>query len=562
MRKLVIGAALLLSAPALAGDVSGVITGPGGAPIPGMPVEFPDVLRGDVTGADGSFSIADVPAGEQRMEIGNYFFASSDVTVHVPEHGEVFVEMEAGPNMALQRAAAAYVPPEPTHLPQKQAFLAGIGPAPEDAPNVVVIFFDDLGYGDLSSFGNRLIDTPHIDGWGAAGMTLTQFYSAHPVCTPSRAGLMTGRYPSRALAANHVFFPSGHPLETMRQAAGYTNALPRDEILLSEMLGAAGYATGIFGKWHLGDYDGHRPAQFGFSRSYGILYSNDMFPLPMWADDEIVIADGEVEQGTLSERFTDEAVDFIRANADGRFFAYIPYTAPHLPHVPHPDHAGVSDGGTYGDVIEELDRNVGRVRAVLDELGIAEDTLVIITSDNGGDWGGSAGPLRGRKAETWDGGMRVPFFAIWPGHIAPGTSSEAMAMNIDIVPTVARLAGISLPADRVIDGADLAPLLWGEGGPEGGQVHDYLYYLTAMSGEFQAVRSQDYKYRAVLAQRSFFAPTGAVEFYMASDSLYDLANDNEAHDVTARHPQTAAELAAQLEEWRAQNAANPRGWID
>lgn len=554
-------AGLAIVVPAQAGDVTGTVTAPDGSPVAGVPVEIGDLFVGATTGPDGTFIIPDVPAGYYRVDILPRFIqmlGRASRMVSVPEEGRAVVSVELEPNDAARNAAANYSPPTETHLAQKSRYLSSIIPAPDAAPNVVVIMFDDLGYGDLSSFGNRLIQTPAIDAWGAQGMRLDSFYSSSPVCSPSRAGLLTGRYPSRSLSAQHVFFPEGHPMTTVRHAMGLTNALPRDEILIAEILGAAGYATGIFGKWHLGDAEGHQPQDFGFDRWFGVLHSNDMQPLHMFSDGRIETTAESVRQDTLTQRFTDEAIRFISENRDRPFFAYIPYTAPHLPHVPTTERRGTSDGGIYGDVIEDLDHHVGRIAIALEEMDLTENTLVIITSDNGGDWGGSAGALRGRKGDTWEGGQRVPFFAIWPGQIEPGSSSDTMAMNIDILPTLAGVAGINLPDDRTIDGNSLGPLLWGDGSAP----HDYLYYLTFASGEFHAVRDAEFKYRPVLAQRSFFAPTGDLEFYMASNALYDMDRDNEAHDVTARHPERAAMLAEQLEAWRASNTANPRGWID
>ena len=557
---LVAGCALFPGFAAMAGTVSGTVTGPGGIPIPGATVIIENIFKGGRTDASGQFSIPDVPPGEHSVSIGSMMLTDQHVTVSVPASGaatELAIQLE--PNHEMQRAAAAYTPPVPAHLAQKRDYLAGLAPAGDaERPNIVVILFDDLGFGDLTSYGNRLIDTPQIDQWGDAGMRLESFYSASPVCTPSRAGLLTGRYPTRSHAANHVFFPQQHFMAMIRAASGFANALPRDEIMIPEMLQRAGYATGAFGKWHLGDAPGHRPNDFGFDRYYGVLYSNDMQPLDMWSDTEIAIPAGDNRQEDLTRHIADAAIDFIRAHKDRRFFAYIPFTAPHLPIVPADDYRGISDGGTYGDVIEDLDRNVGRIRDALAQLDLDDNTLVIITSDNGANWGGSAGALRGRKSETFDGGQRVPAFAIWPGHIAPGSSSDAMAMNIDLLPTFAALAGLELPTDRLIDGRDMAPILWGDGNSP----HDFLYYVTSLSGEYQAVRDARFKFRDVIAQKSPLNPVGAVEFYDAIPSLYDLSQDNEAHDVTARHPKERERLEGQLEKWRAEIAANPRGWRD
>lgn len=560
MRKLLTATfgAILATGTAHAGIIEGRVTGPDGSPLGGVRVTVEDLLRGATTGPDGSFRIENVDGGERILSLTSWLLATNRQTVSVPDDGSVSVTIEMQPNSALIAAAADYTPPEPVRLVQKNAYLSSIAPSDQAMPNIVVILFDDLGYGDLSSFGNRLIDTPRIDAWGARGMRLTGFYSASPVCTPSRAGLLTGRYPNRSYSANHVFFPTGHWMETVRRASDLANALPRDEIVIPEILQRAGYATGAFGKWHLGDIAGHRPNDFGFDEYFGVLHSNDMNPLDMWHNEGVAIASGDNAQATLTEHFADAAIEFVRANRDRPFFTYIPFTAPHLPHVPPADRAGTSDGGTYGDVIEDLDHHVGRIEDAIEELGLTENTLVIITSDNGGDWGGSSGDLRGRKGDTWDGGQRVPAFAIWPGHIEPGSDSDAMAMTIDLLPTFAEVAGIPLPSDRLIDGRSLLPMLArGEGSP-----HDFLYYLTALSGEFQAVRNVEFKFRDVVVQSSPFNPTGEVEFYAATPALYAIGMEDEAHDVSARHPSERESLAAQLNRIRQAYDANPRGWID
>jgi arylsulfatase A-like enzyme len=436
-------------------------------------------------------------------------------------------------------------------------YLASIRRVTDKKPNIVVILFDDLGYGDLSAYGNRLIETPNIDALGRRGVRMTQFYSASSVCTPSRAAMLTGRYPTRSRSANHVFFPTGSIMAQVRRAAGYANAIPEDEILLPEVLSRAGYATGAFGKWHLGDTPGHRPTELGFATYFGVLHSNDMTPLPIYRGTQIDTPPEKVDQRTLTQRFTDEALDFMRRNARRPFFAYIPYTAPHVPHSPHPSHQGVSEGGAYGDVIEDLDANVGRVTRTLDELGLTDDTIVIVTSDNGGDYGGSAGDLRGRKGETFEGGMRVPALVVWPGTTQAGAETAEMSMNIDLFPTLLSALGIALPGDRIIDGRDLSSTLAGRAPSP----HEHLYYVTAMSGEYGAVRSRDYKYLGIISEKSPFNPAGVGAPYAAKPSLYRMKDDHEAHDVSLKHPDVARALAGKLEAFRADAESNPRGWL-
>ncbi len=457
-----------------------------------------------------------------------------------------------------------YSPRAPEHMAEKEAYLASIRPVdPARAPNFVVIFFDDLGWGDLSVQGSRLIRTPHIDRIAERGLRATQFYSGSPVCTPSRAALLTGRYPPRANIDGVVYFPTRHIAGLVRRVIGQGNELPRDEILLPEVLGAAGYATGMIGKWHVGELAGHRPTDFGFQSYFGVMWSNDMWPLHLFRNDEIIERDerpaswfgqrdeerplgpGGVDQSRLTERYASEAIGFLERNRDQPFFLYLAHTFPHVPHYASPDHAGDSAGGLYGDVVEDLDRATGAVHDALERLGLAENTLVLITSDNGADYGGSAGELRGRKAEIYEGGQRVPMIAHWPGRVPAGVVSDEMAMNIDIFPTLLGLAGLPLPDDRAIDGRDLGSLLT-RNAPS---PHDYLFYFPIVGSEPGAVRDATFKYLASTKDPGRDRP-----------HLTRIAGDVEAHDQRAHHPDVAAELAEVLEAKRVEFRTNARGW--
>jgi arylsulfatase A-like enzyme len=457
-----------------------------------------------------------------------------------------------------------YSPLPPEHLAQKRAYLESLPRAAPDAPNLVVVLFDDLGWGDLSSYGNRLIRTPRIDAMAAEGVRMTDAYSPSPVCTPSRAALLSGRLPIRTLTHRHVFFSEAQPAATVRKMLGWGNELVRDEILLPEVLAAAGYATGMVGKWHLGETPGHRPEDFGFQSWFGVLWSNDMLPLHVFRDGEIEERDERapthwtggfrdadtdrgdgIDQRTLTRRYTDEAIAFLETRRDEPFFLYVAHTFPHVPHFSSPEQAGRSAGGVYGDVVEDLDRSVGRLLDALDRMGLAENTLVVVTSDNGADYNGSPGFLRGRKGQTYEGGQRVPFVVRWPGRIAPGRVSAELAMLTDLFPTALALAGLPLPPDRVIDGRDLSPV-WLEGreGP-----HEVLFYVSAVSGETEAVRDRRFKYRAESGDLGRSKP-----------QLTRLDVDAEAHDLSALHPEEAARLADRLARWREQVSRNPRGW--
>jgi arylsulfatase A-like enzyme len=339
-------------------------------------------------------------------------------------------------------------------------------------PNVIILFADDLGYGDLGCHGSPVIRTPNLDRMAAEGLRFTDFYSAAEVCTPSRAALLTGRLPIRSgmCGDRRVLF------------ANSEGGLPSSEVTIAEALKAKGYATLHIGKWHLGIHEGSRPLDQGFDHSFGLPYSNDMDGrpgLPKGASgladppqdgwNVALLRDGEVveqpvNQVTLTKRYTEEAVKFIRGSKDQPFFLYMPHTFPHVPLFASPEFKGRSRAGIYGDAVEELDWSVGQVLDTLRQEGLAENTLVFFTSDNGpwlimGDQGGSAGLLKDGKGSTWEGGMRVPGIAWMPGHIKPGVTRE-LAGTMDLLPTCLALADAGMPEKTVLDGIDLAPLLF------------------------------------------------------------------------------------------------------
>ncbi len=352
-------------------------------------------------------------------------------------------------------------------------------------PNIVIIFADDLGYGDLGCYGSPTIRTPHLDRMAAEGLRFTDFYSAAEVCSPSRAALLTGRYPIRSgMCGNRrVLFPNSK------------GGLPPKEVTIAEALRETGYATAHIGKWHLGIHAGSRPVDQGFQRSFGLPYSNDMDAragLPKGATGSPnpahdgwnvpLIREGKVieqpaNQTTLTKRYTEEAVTFIREQKDKPFFLYFAHTFPHVPMFASPAFQGKSRAGIYGDAVEELDWSVGQVLDTLRREGLAERTLVVFTSDNGpwlimGDQGGSAGLLRDGKGSTWEGGMRVPGIAWMPGRIQPSVTNEVFS-TMDLFTTALALGGASLPKDVTLDGRDLAPLLFeSKSLPQG----PYFYY--------------------------------------------------------------------------------------
>ncbi|MDG1960085.1 MAG: sulfatase [Candidatus Binatia bacterium] len=458
-------------------------------------------------------------------------------------------------------------PPSTEHLPQKAAYLDSLGGTDlATAPNIVIIFFDDLGYGDLSMNGNALIDTPRIDTLAGEGIQLTNFYAPTSVCTPSRAALLTGRFPIRSGTQGHVFFPDESPIGTLRRVIGVGNELPADEITVAEALGAAGYATGMIGKWHLGALPGYHPNDFGFDSYYGVHWSNDMQPLHIYRDREIEVADTtevsnpmnafrdedepftrdrEVDQSRLTRRYTEEAVTFIEKHRDEPFFLYLAHSFPHVPHFPDPEFAGQSRGGPYGDVVEDLDRSTGAIVDAIDRLGLAENTLVIVTSDNGPDYDGSPGGLRGRKGDTYEGGQLVPFIARWPGVLGAGGVISGMSMNTDLLPTILGLAGVPLPADRIIDGEDVFAM-W-QGGAT--SPHEVLFYFPVWGDAPVAARDDKFKYRLATGQSGRSKPT-----------LTALGQDQENHNLIKRFPEQAARLSEQLSRRTSELEANPRGW--
>ena len=456
--------------------------------------------------------------------------------------------------------------------------------APPARPNFIVLFADDQGWGDLGVNGHPDIRTPNIDRMAQEGLRFTSFYAA-PFCGPSRAALMTGSYPPRAsLAFNH-----GPKAST---------GIHPDEITLAELLQDQGYATRMIGKWHLGDAPAFLPHRHGFDSWFGIPFSNDMWryhpvmpvrepedermisareraamtgfalqgryydlekgqgfphPLPLMRDSEVV--DQDPDQRGLTAKYTELALDFILENRDRPFFLYLPYAMPHVPLFVSNERWGRSLGGRYGDVIEELDWSVGEILGQLRELGLDRRTLVVYTSDNGpwlqyGIDAGSAGPFRLGKGTTWEGGMRVPGIFWMPGSIPAGRVSSAVAANMDLLPTFVGLADGSLPADRVLDGRDLWPLLSGESEES---PHAYFYYFAGSPAgaptRLQGIRKGRHKLRL---------SRGADGEFLAAE-LYDLLADaSERFDIRERHSLLVAELLDEARRFVAELEANTR----
>lgn len=416
----------------------------------------------------------------------------------------------------------------------------------ERTPNFIIIFADDLGYGDLSTYGNPTIKTPNLDRMAHEGQKWTNFYAGASVCTPSRAALLTGRLPVRSgMASNksRVLFPNSK------------NGLPASEITLAEQLKTVGYQTAAIGKWHLGHKEQYLPTNNGFDYYFGIPYSNDMdmvggllpyweywqqpndsiktehFNVPLYRNTEII--ERPANQNTITTRYSDEAVSYIKQNKDSPFFVYLAHNLPHIPLFTSDKFKGTSDRGLYGDVLEEIDNGVGKILKTLEDEGLAENTIVVFTSDNG-PWlpfknnGGSAGLLTAGKGTTWEGGMREPGIFWGPGNIKPGLVTD-LGSTMDLFTTFSNMAGIEIPKDRIVDGVDLTEtLLNKKESPRKG----VLYYRGT---EIYAARLGDYK--AHFITQGAYGEFGDRQEH-ETPLLYNLNHDAaEKFDIAVKHPE-------------------------
>lgn len=440
-------------------------------------------------------------------------------------------------------------------LQMKEDYLRSIigNPARREWPNIVLILFDDLGYGDLGAYGAAAIKTPNIDRLATGGTRYTQYYSPSPVCSPSRAGMLTGRYPPRA-GVPGVFFPADNLISMGQMVMGNNIRIPAEEILLPEILQLSGFNTGMVGKWHLGDVSPSLPNDLGIDRFFGALYSNDMEPFGLYRNNALEV-ESPAEQSRLNERYTREVVDFIETQEDAPFFLYYAHNFPHIPLYSSSEQSGKSRAGLYGDVVEDLDHSVGELMAALERTGQLENTLILLTSDNGPWYQGDPGDRRGRKTETWEGGMRVPFIAHWPGKIEAGSRSGVPFSGVDLLPTLLAILDIETPVDRVIDGRDVSSLLLGKGVPEPAP----LYYYNGSS--LEAVRLGRFKYHR---QRGVDVGDYGGAFSVRIDKgpwLFDLSLDpSESYDVSMKYPELMDRMEALMDSRDEEMKINPRGW--
>lgn len=429
-------------------------------------------------------------------------------------------------------------------------------------PNLVIIFTDDQGYGDLSCFGGEHVYTPNIDKMAKEGAKLTSFYMASPLCTPSRAALMTGSYPRRvsmeppsSLTVDLPHVPKGKKFPVCLAADG--NGLNPNEVTLAEIAQSVGYKTGMFGKWHLGDQPEFLPTKQGFEEFFGLPYSHDISPkhprqeffkfpdLPLLEGEEVI--EINPDPNYLTRRVTDRAVKFIKNHKDENFFLYVPHPIPHGPLAASPEikktYAKVLENGVnaspnlYSTAIYEIDWSVGQILATLKEQGLDKNTIVLFTSDNGAAGkNGSTKPLRGHKGQTLEGGMRVPTVIRWPAKIKAGIEIDELLTSMDVLPTFAKLVGAKMPKNT-IDGKDILPVLLNQAKSP----HEYFFY--SHWGTLEAVRWKNWKLRIVNGE----------------EALYNLKTDiSESKNVKEQHPTIVAQLKKEMQKFDAEVTKNAR----
>jgi len=454
-------------------------------------------------------------------------------------------------------------------------------------PNIVLILCDDLGQGDPGCYGDKTIRTPNIDSLASEGVRFTDFYSSASLCSPSRVGLLTGRYAIRS----GIVFPlqSGGQSTTSKfmqslarrfgklgaidmSVKSMVDGIPDEEVTIADALKVAGYRTGMIGKWHLGDFSHdpqYHPMKHGFDEFFGTPMTNDELPNPLYRNEIMLEKDIGLNQARLTGLSTSEAIGFIERNKGSQpFFLYLAYHAPHLPLYASENFKDKSGAGIYGDVVEEMDWGVGEVIRYLKDNGLEDDTIVIFTSDNGPWYNGNPGEdFRRRKGESYEGGFRVPLIVRWPGKIVPGSLCTEPAQNIDFFPTLSALAGVGTPPDRIIDGKDITGLMTGESKKS---PHDALYFYHVE--QLEGVRSGDWKYFHYVNHYTWpqpldkptttFGKMSQDKFLGNWPNLYNLKTDpGENYDLASRYPEVCTKMEKLMSNWEKDIKANRKGWI-
>jgi uncharacterized sulfatase len=490
-----------------------------------------------------------------------------------------------------------YVDPEKAAQPVS-AVIKPIEGFTGKRPNIILILTDDMGYGDLGCYGSRAIKTPSIDRLASEGMRFTDFHSSSAICSPSRAGLLTGRYAHRTGVT--FPFPAGEDTFVrnmmrrlalmfgslgaldMQGAKSIGNGLPASEITIAEALKLVGYQTACIGKWHIGDFakDGqYNPRKHGFDYFIGFNGANDDWPVAFWRNETELVKDIGIDQARYTGLFTQEAIDFIERSKEEPFFLYLAHKDPHQPCIPSEKFVDISEGGRHGDTVEEVDWSVNEIMKCLQRNGLEKDTLILFTSDNGPWYDGSPGGLRGRKGQSFEGGFRVPMIAWWPGKIPAGSVSTAPTMNIDFFPTCLHLAGLEDPSDRILDGKNMWGLLTGT---EKQSPHEALFFFH--HNELEGVRAGKWKYFRYtnsyvwpvpldkphtmfgnIAGGYEYKPEGtdiSVPALGSMPLLYNMELDpEESYNLMKKHPDVGKRMQDLMDQWERDFMKNPRGWI-
>jgi arylsulfatase A len=467
-------------------------------------------------------------------------------------------------------------PPPNREINSLKPLVPAIGPT---KPNIILINADDLGYGDLGSYGAQAVKTPNIDRLAQEGVRFTDFYSCNGLCTPSRSGLLTGRYPQR-IGMHWVLWMEDLPFmqrilrklgPIVRKVGGSdigadceVRGLPEDEITLAEALREGGYQTGIIGKWHQGDFrflSEYHPLNHGFDYFYGMPWDHEEWPCPLYENHDVILEEWK-DLADMHQALADAAMYFVKnaSENDKPFFLYYAPPDPHRPLFPSQEFKGTSSGGLYGDVVEEMDANVGQLLDMLTKKGLYENTVVIFTSDNGPWFQGSTGGRRGRKGQSYEGGFNVPMIARWPGRIPPGRVSNQPAMNIDFLPTLLSIAGIDVPQDRIIDGKDISGLLTGQ---QQETPHRMLYFYH--HAELEGVRSGKWKFYKEISTYTYPVPVDKWHFGAIQHRswLYNLETDpTESYPLNAHYPEVVKMLAEEMDQWQKAMEKDPLGMLN